>query len=199
MIPMNNRTLPHWDLTPVYKGVDTPDFTGDLEKVSLLCTRVCDDIRAHKPLYDIIMGINEVMGIYWTLSAYSNAVLSTDTSNGAYIKAVGQVEDAGLKFIGMENLFTVSIASFRDEFSDPRLKDYSYILDRYLTDSTHMMSLAEEALASDLARSGVGAFERLYDAVSSTIGTDGKTVIQLRNDATNPDREVRKADRKSVV
>ena len=193
MIPMNNRTLPHWDLTPVYKGVDTPDFTGDLEKVSLLCTRVCDDIRAHKPLYDIIMGINEVMGIYWTLSAYSNAVLSTDTSNGAYIKAVGQVEDAGLKFIEMENLFTVSIASFRDEFSDPRLKDYSYILDRYLTDSTHMMSLAEEALASDLARSGVGAFERLYDAVSSTIGADGKTVIQLRNDATNPDRAVRKA------
>ena len=69
MIPMNNRTLPHWDLTPVYKGVDTPDFTGDLEKVSLLCTSVCDAIRAHKPLYDIIMGINEVMGIYWTLSA----------------------------------------------------------------------------------------------------------------------------------
>ena len=39
----------------------------------------------------------------------------------------------------------------------------------------------------------MGAFERLYDAVSSTIGADGKTVIQLRNDATNPDREVRKA------
>ena len=190
---MSNKNLPHWDLTPIYKGVDTPDFLADLEKVVTLSNKLKSDIEEHKPLFDVINLLNEIITIGWTLNSYANAILTTDTSNGAYIKAVGNVEEALLKFKEADDLFVSKIKDYQNEFSDPRLKQYSYILNEYLEDSNHQMSLAEEALASDLARSGVGAFERLYDSVSSSICDNDKTVIQLRNDATNPNRDIRKA------
>ena len=190
---MSNNNLPHWDLTPIYKGVDTPDFLADLEKVVTLSNKLKSDIEEHKPLFDVITLLNEIITIGWTLNSYANAILTTDTSNGAYIKAVGNVEEALLKFKEADDLFVSKIKDYQNEFSDPRLKQYSYILNEYLEDSNHQMSLAEEALASDLARSGVGAFERLYDSVSSSICDNDKTVIQLRNDATNPNRDIRKA------
>lgn len=190
---MSNNNLPHWDLTPIYKGVDTPDFISDLEKVVTLSSKLKSDIEAHKSLYDIVTALNEIITIQSTLNSYANAILTTDTSNSSYIKAVGSVEEALLKFQEAEDLFVSKIKDYQNEFSDPRLKAYSYILNEYLVESTHQMSLAEEALAADLARSGVGAFERLYDSVSSSICDNDKTVIQLRNDATNPNREIRKA------
>lgn len=193
IVIMSNNNLPHWDLTPIYAGVDKPDFLSDLESVVTLSKKLMSDIEAHKPLYDIITSLNEIITIQWTLNSYANAILTTDTSNGLYIKAVGSVEESGLKFQEAEDLFVSKIKEYENEFSDPRLKDYQYILNEYLEESKHQMSLAEEALASDLARSGVGAFERLYDSVSSSICDNDKTVIQLRNDATNPDRAIRKA------
>ena len=90
---MNNKNLPHWDLTPIYMGVDTPDFLEDIEKVVTLSNKLKSDVEEHKPLFDVITSLNEIITIGWTLNSYANAILTTDTSNGAYIKAVGSVEE----------------------------------------------------------------------------------------------------------
>ena len=80
---MSNNNLPHWDLTPIYKGVDTPDFISDLEKVVTLSSKLKSDIEAHKNLYDIVTALNEIITIQSTLNSYANAILTTDTSNSS--------------------------------------------------------------------------------------------------------------------
>ena len=40
----------------------------------------------------------------------------------------------------------------KDEINSPNLKDYAYVLSHMLEDARHRMSIAEESLAADLAR-----------------------------------------------
>ena len=63
IVIMSNNNLPHWDLTPIYAGVDKPDFLSDLESVVTLSKKLMSDIEAHKPLYDIITSLNEIITI----------------------------------------------------------------------------------------------------------------------------------------
>ena len=55
---MSNKNLPHWDLTPIYMGVDTPDFLEDIEKVVTLSNKLKSDVEEHKPLFDVITSLN---------------------------------------------------------------------------------------------------------------------------------------------
>ena len=58
---MSNNNLPHWDLTPIYMGVDTPDFLEDIEKVVTLSNKLKSDVEEHKPLFDVITSLNEII------------------------------------------------------------------------------------------------------------------------------------------
>lgn len=189
---MSKSALPHWDLSPIYPSVTSDEFRSALSSLSVLSDKLRGQIKAASPLYEVIQTINTLESTYVTLSAYTSCLLSTDTSNGVYIKAASDVENASLAVDEALQLFTSAIASYEKEFSDPRLSDYRFFLEHTLEESRHQMSLAEEALAADLARSGANAWSRLFDSVTSSIGDGEKTVIQLRNDANSPDRELRR-------
>ena len=187
---MSKIKLPHWDLTPIFPSTESSEYREALSSIATLSSRVKEQVNSHAPLYDIIMTLNELESVQSTLNAYTSALLTTDTSNPAYIKAVGEVENASLLKSEAENLFALEIGSFKAEFEDVRLSEYRYFLEHTLEDSMHRMTLAEESLADDLARSGADAWARLFDTVSSSISDGEKTVIQLRNDANSADREL---------
>src|SRR5690606_32588823 len=80
-------------------------------------------------------------------------------------------------------------------------KEHSYLLRKAKEEAEHLMSPAEEALASELTLSGGSAFGKLHDDVSSQIVVrfekrPGEEVelpmSEVRNFAMNPDREVRR-------
>ncbi len=187
---MNTSKLPHWDLAPIFSS--EKEFEKALKEVSSLCARAKEQLEKHAPLATVIETLNGIYSIYNTICSYAEANLSTDTTNALFIKEQGQADELGLEVNEISTLFNAKIESYRDEFSDPSLSEYSYFLEHTLMESEHQMGIVEENLAADLMRSGSDAFERLYDTVSSTVGNGEKTVIQLRGDATDADRETRR-------
>ena len=63
-----------------------------------------------------------------------------------------------------------------------------------MEDGKHRMSPEQEELASDMERTGGAAWSRLHEQIISNLSDKetGKTFNEIRNDAYNPDPQVRK-------
>ena len=196
-------TIPRWDLSPIYPALSSEEFKGDLKKVvSLseylekeLASSSCDIVQAVHS-YELILDYLE------NLSAYSSCLLTTETGNPAFLKAVNQVEEEALVVQRLEVLFLNFLKKNERQVlalakEGGPLASYRYVLAELLEEQEHLMAPDLENLASDLARSGTDAFSRLQEAISSSAtseeGGQGKTVVQLRNEAFHKDRAVRKA------
>lgn len=190
---MIDRTLPEWDLSTIFSSVHGDDFNAALSSVSSLCSSVRKMIEESRPLGEVIDVYNRLLAVYETLGSYTGALYTTDTSNPEYVRAIGNVEAHSTEVSECENLFLSFLMERKDEINSPELKDYAYVLSHMLEDGRHRMSIAEESLAADLARSGSSAFSRLFDALTSSMNDDGRTLTQLRSDAYSPDRNVRKS------
>ena len=190
---MIDRTLPEWDLSTIFSSVHGDDFKAALSSVSSLCSSVRKMIEEARPLGEVIDVYNRLLAVYETLGSYTGALYTTDTSNPEYVRAIGNVEAHSTEVSECENLFLSFLMERKDEINSPELKDYAYVLSHMLEDGRHRMSIAEESLAADLARSGSSAFSRLFDALTSSMNDDGRTLTQLRSDAYSPDRNVRKS------
>ncbi|MFA7128292.1 MAG: M3 family oligoendopeptidase [Sphaerochaeta sp.] len=196
-------TLPRWDLTPIYPACDSKMFLDDLDKVVELSHRLEEKLSC--PTCDLTATVHEyelILDYLENLNAYSTCCLTTDTSNPLYLKAVNQVEEKSLVVQHLQICFLNFLKDHEQEFvlltqEGGPLAEYGYVLTELLTQQEHLMEPALEDLASDLARSGTDAFSRLQEAMSSSISTEweegvSKTVIELRNEAFNADRSIRK-------
>lgn len=190
---MIDRTLPNWDLSTIFSSVHGDDFKAALSYVSSLCCSVKNMIKEVRPLGEVIDTYNRLLELYETLGSYASALYTTDTSNSEYVRAIGDVEAYSAEVSECENLFLSFLMERKDEINSPDLKDYVYVLSHMLEDARHKMSIAEESLAADLARSGSSAFSRLFDSMTSSMNDDSRTLTQLRSDAYSPDRNVRKS------
>ena len=189
---MSENRLPQWDLSPIFSSPQGEDFKAALRSVDTLCQSIRDSLAAGEALAAVLPQYNRLLATYETLSAYADCLVSTDTSSELYNRVQGQVEDKDVAVTEIESLMLERIGRSRDELDDPRLSDYRYVLSHMAIDAGHRMSLHEEVLASDLRRSGEGAFERLFDTVTSSLEENGRTLTQLRSDASDPDRAVRR-------
>ncbi len=195
--------LPTWDLDPIYPGCTSKEFQHDLDWVvsssKELETKL---LEGKEDLQDLISFYELILDHLENLDAYSSACLTTDTSNEQYLRAVSQSEEASLVVQHMQVVFLNFLATRSDEILQKTgeggdLESYRFPLQELLEVQRHQMSEELEDLANDLARSGTDAFSRLQEALSSSVSTawdeeSEKTVIQLRNEAFNADREVRK-------
>ena len=150
-------------------------------------------IEDSRPLGEVIDVYNRLLAVYETLGSYTGALYTTDTSNPEYVRAIGHVWSHSEEGSACENHLLCVLMERKDEISSPELKDYAYVLAHMIEDGRHRMRIAEERLAVDLARSGSSAFSRLFDALTSSMNDDGRTLTQLRSDAYSPDRNVRKS------
>ena len=188
---MEKDLLPHWDLSEIYPSPESGEFKADLKKVYELRDEIMENLEdfSIKKLIDLL---NDSASLCSNLSAYSSALLSTDTSNSTYLKAVGETEDAEIAYEEAYQAFIRSASKRSDEFSSEDLEDYKLFLSEIITLSTHQMSDAEERLASQFLKVSASSWERLQEAITSSASDDGKTLIELRALASHPDREVRK-------
>ncbi len=196
-------TIPRWDLTPIYPALNSEQFNHDLKKVVSLSDSLEKELAS--PSCDIVKAVSsyeQVLDYLENLSAYSSCLLTTETGNPAFLKGVNQVEEEALVVQRLEVLFLNFLKEHEHEIKTLTkeggpLASYRYVLSEMLQEQEHLMEPALENLASDLARSGTDAFSRLQEAISSSatseVGEEGKTVVQLRNEAFHKDRSVRKA------
>jgi len=195
-------TIPRWDLTPIYPALSSEQFKADLKEVVLLANGLEKDLGSPScNIEEAVYAYERILDYLENLSAYSSCLLSTETGNPDFLKAVNQVEQEALVVQRLEVSFLNFLKRHEQEVhqlageGEP-LCAYRYVLSELLEEQEHLMEPALENLASDLARSGTDAFSRLQEAISSSAtsedGSGSKTVVQLRNEAFHPDRDVRK-------
>ena len=187
------KKLPEWDMSDIYPSPDSERFHDDIRRVREIGDEIiehCSD--PHFPLLSLIKLKDEGDALIVTLTAYTEALLETDSENKAYLKALNESEEISVFYDKAEDAFVRCVSARKDEFSSPELSEYRYYLDRIAVEGSHLMSEAEEALASELARTGENAWQRLMSSVTSTAADGDKTLIELRALASDPDRTIRK-------
>jgi pepF/M3 family oligoendopeptidase len=211
----NRIGAPRWNLDSVYPSFDSPEYKKDLallkEKISaflaLLEKALPSGGEELAPAIKALIGAWEEAGdIAENLSAYAEAVYTTDTRSGRALAEINAIDEVSLPLGKAAVLFGKRLAENRESIlalteKDPDLAAYRFFITESLEKAKFRMSPQEEDLARDLLRSGGDAWSRLHEAISSTIGAalpneDGtpgewKTVVALRDLARSPDRGLR--------
>lgn len=214
------ESLPHWNLTTIYPGIESPEFERDLQSLDTLVSAIKADLADKKqrkgdfPLWlvTLMADYQKALDTTETLYAYASALLTVNTNDEVAMRGLNRVEEASLAIKAIHVQVINTLAAYRDHVAsaiatDARIAPLHFVLNELLTEQEHTMGEAEEDLAADLNRSGTDAWGRLQEAVSSNVDAlwdeeSGlrKTVIQLRSLAFDADRAVRqKAFEKEVA
>jgi pepF/M3 family oligoendopeptidase len=210
--------LPHWDMTPVYPGLDSPEFAqGFRETMQAIADlgRLFDDsqiaARPSAPLdaatvqtfETVIARYNEVLNAVRTLSVYIQCFVSTDSRNDLAQARLSEMEQHTVLLRQLGTRFTAWIGSLDVEALIAQsgvAADHAFALRKARESAAHLMSPAEEALTAELDLLAGVAWEKLYDNFTSQLSVPfergGKTEMlpmsQIRNLAFDADREVRR-------
>jgi pepF/M3 family oligoendopeptidase len=211
-------TLPHWDMTVVYPGLDSPEFkqgfqafTHALDELADLFDREGIAQQEAAPLDEatvrrfeaVIAPYNAILDQVATLRAYINGFVSTDSRDEL---AQARMSELRLQMVRLSTLgtrFVAWIGGLDVEALIARSSgaaDHAYMLRRAAEQARHLMPPAEEELAAELNVTGQSAWRNLYGSYSSQllvpVTIDGETrelpMSAVRNLAYDPDRDVRR-------
>jgi len=191
MSELESVSLPRWDLTSVYPGLDSGEFKADVERLRALLDdldeylsqkRIARDGEVpgdHIALADTIGGyldrMNEILRLGTTLEYYVYGFVSTDSYNAVAKKVLSEMQLLNVRRDRQSVLFQGWIGeaardgeTFRKALSaGGSAAGHAFYLQRTAEESRYMMSEAEETLAAELALSGGDAWEKLQATVTS--------------------------------
>jgi pepF/M3 family oligoendopeptidase len=152
--------------------------------------------------------MNALLRLFGTLRAYIHSYVSTDSYNTTARRLMSELEPLGVRLERAEVLFRgwIGTVAQQSELHEEALarkgsvQEHTFYLQETAEQSRYLMGEAEETLASELALSGIRAWQKLQGVVTSQLkavfGRDGEmeelpiTVVQ--NLRTDPDGEVRR-------
>lgn len=197
------ETLPRWDLSPLFAGLDTPDFAqawstleAQIAQIEALFEQ--HNLRAGAPgdratFHALMEAQNAFLTTQNQLGAFIYAHITTDSSNAAAQARLSELQMLGLRLQKLYPRQTAWLAGL-----DPdavAAGPYRLLLQEARIQAAHQMSEAEEVLAAELSLSGGTAFAQLHGNVSSqiTVGLDGRElpITAVRNLAMDADPQVR--------
>jgi pepF/M3 family oligoendopeptidase len=182
--------LPHWDMTPLFPALDSPQFNssfddlvsriGELRPVfdaagvrKSEASEVTDQVVA--AFEDILNRMNAIAELGRTVRGYLYALITTESRNDL---AQGRNSELQMHFVEVDKLskrFTAWIGSLDIDALIERssvAKDHEFFVRRAAESAQHLMSEAEEDLASSLNPSGQGAWAKLHGNVTSRVTAD---------------------------
>lgn len=209
-----NETLPTWDLDPVYPGFDSPKYKAAKEEAAVMAREALaflESTATPEPGEDTALWLSKAIGLLdtlgsrmETLSAYAYARFSTATRDQTAMAELNAIEELALPTKKADVLYRNALAARAEAVKSavrthPELSAYAFHVKEELFFQARQMSPEMEDLAEDLQRSGGDAWSRLQESVSSNASAvwddktgEKKTVVELRNLAFDPDREIRK-------
>lgn len=195
-----------WDLTPIYRGFDDPNYAADFRKAAELVAAYrdfaakLDENDRGAVIHRALALQEELVKVGMPLMLYAGLRCSVNSTDMEAIEASARAEkllsdcsaaDAAVQaYIGRtENLDALIDA---DEF----LHDYRFLLHEKQEDAKYTLDeKVEEALAK-MNLSGGRAWEQLQNYMTSTVEGDyrgeKKNLSELRNLAYDADPQVRK-------
>ena len=212
--------LPHWDLTPLFPGLDSPEFQEELRAVleeiqDLQGVLEREKIGRNDPPLSVgpeevrrfealLPRFNRLLERYHVLSAYLGGILATDSRNQTAHVRWSELQQGGAVLTVLMTRFIAWVGTLDVEKlieASPLARDHAYALRRAQVEARHMMSPEQEELAAELNLTGGLAWSKLYGTYTSQIlvpveTQEGKVeelpMSVVRGMATDPDREKRR-------
>ncbi len=215
---MATTTLPRWDMSVVYTGLDSPEFERDFRAFA----RAIDELeglfdearidRMEQPLptevavqlFDALTPrYNALNEQAWTLNAYIYSFVATDSRDefaqarlSEMEKQMVRLSKLGTRWVAWAGTQDVDALIERSE----QAQAHAYWLRRCQIAAQHMMSPAEEALAAEMRLTGSNAWSKLYGNLTSQILVEIELrgerqtmpISMVRNLAFDADRAVRR-------
>jgi pepF/M3 family oligoendopeptidase len=210
------KELPRWDLTNVFPSLESKEFADANQKFVQLVDDVekyaqkhnihpdaelteTDPTKLASTIRGLIELVNEAIELGATLQAYIQSFIATDSYNQTAAKAFSTLQPVFVKGQQIINvLFKGWLAKLDDQIVkvialDEVLKEHSFYLRETIRLSRYMMSAKEEELAGELSISGMQAWGKLQNDITSQLkwpleNEDGKTeptpitaIINLRS------------------
>ncbi len=212
------QALPHWDMTVVYPGVDSPEFRAGFDAVVRNIEELAQLFDEHgveqqamdltdstvRSFETVIERYNAVVEETSVLRSYLNGFISTNSRDTVAQAALSELQGHTVKLAQLETRFTAWIGSLDVEAliaRSPAALEHAFTLRIARQESEHLMSPAEERLAAELKLTGGTAWNKLYNNTTSQLtvrvernGTvEALPVSVVRTLAFEPKREVRRA------
>ena len=111
-------TTPRWDLSPIYPSLTSEHYAFDLKEVVSLANTLEKELAT--PSCDIteaVYSYERILDYLENLNAYSSCLLTTETGNPAYLKAVNRLEEEALVVQRLEVLFINLLKEHEKEVS----------------------------------------------------------------------------------
>jgi pepF/M3 family oligoendopeptidase len=205
-------------MSVVYAGLDAPEFTRDfaatLGEIDALVT-LFDTHRIDKqeraPLDQAMVeafeaavaALNLVFERANTLRAYIYSFVATNSRDTQAQARLSEFQQGAVRLSQLATRFTAWIGSLDVDALIERsevAREYTFLLREAQRQAEHLMTPAEESLATELNLSGGSAWNRLYNNTASqllvSIAIDGQPpelpISALRNLAYDRDRETRR-------
>jgi pepF/M3 family oligoendopeptidase len=214
-------TLPHWDLTNIYRGLETDDFKAALAKVESelgeleafiernhigrLAAPPKDVAGAGRVLDEAIERLNSLITLWRTLETYVYCIVTTDSYNNAAKKRLSELELLNVRFRKCYVRFEMWVGSLapaldRIAAGATAARTHRAKLTDIAEHSRYRMDAGLEDLASELVVSGSAGAWKLQGAVTSQLKVqfekDGRTtevpMTVIRNLANDPSEDVRR-------
>lgn len=212
------QTLPHWDMTPIYPGLDSPEFAQDF-------ATVVQDIQQLAALFDtyqiqekpgltvdseviqtfetIIAHLNSTLERTKTLSVYISCFVTTNSHDNLAQARASELQRSLVLLSQLSTRLTAWLGSLDVDAliaGSQVAQKHTYMLRKAREEAQHLMSPAQEELAAELNMSSGSAWSRLHSNLTSqltlSLPVDGETrelpMSVIRNMAFDADRSVRR-------
>ena len=196
-----------WNLDVIYRGFDDPAFAADMEKLEKLVkdyAAFAGELDRQAPLDGLKKGIalEEALTVLTAkLGEYASLRQSVNTRDAEAGSRLGQVMQRISGAAGAQAQWREWVSKIPDLMvlvaGDETLKDYTFLFERLLRNSTHLLGSLGEQISARLSMSGSSAWSDLQGYLTSTVPVSyngGTTNLSaIRNLAYDPDPAVRKA------
>jgi len=196
-------SLPHWDVSNVYPGLDSEQFAqanrdlkaklDDLdaylrEHHIAQASSPAESPRSDAPPADIVNGYidrtNAALSLFDTLWSFINTYVSTDSYNTAAKRAQSELEMLSVRLNQYAVRFQGWIGRNADALpqileNESSAQQHAFYLQELVEQSRYLMSETEESLAAELNLSGGNAWGKLQGVICSQLTVpferDGET------------------------
>jgi oligoendopeptidase F len=184
-------TLPRWDMTPIFPGLESPEFDQAFSAV----VRQIDELgaffdaehiggdadtqdatpaneQAVRTLEQTLERLNTTIQAYRTLSAYISAFVTTNTRDTVAQARYSELQRQSARLTQLSTRFTAWVGSLDVEALialSEVAREHAFALRKAKTSVTHLMSPAEEALLAELNLTGGAAWGKLHGNVTSQV------------------------------
>ncbi len=187
------ETLPRWDLSSIYPGLDHPDFERAMSGLAAKIDALDDHLRAEgirrvgagpgeegtlaAKVEGYLARMNEILLTFKTAEAFIFGFVSTDSFDNLAKRRLSELELLGVRVDTQEMRFkgwlgeAVGDAGRIDALvgGSPTGRDHAFYLRETVEQSRFLMSEPEETLAAEMVVSGGSAFGKLQGTVTSQV------------------------------